>query len=135
MEDKKFNYFISILPSKKNVDDLILQSTAPLAIIILTKEFYQNNKDLKLFVTEYLKEDYKDYLFAGRPALYARIIKDIVREENIEKNLIKMKNIQKFLLANNEFKDKKIKDDKKNTPQKNKNTIENWSRIINPKGN
>mgnify|MGYP000184638519 FL=1 len=81
---------------------------------------------------------YRDYLFDGRPMLYARVVKDIFKdskkdEEEFTKNKIKkLKNIQKFL------KDK-VNDNEINseiypnslTKKSKNNSIDGWRKIIN----
>lgn len=135
----KYDDFISQNINEVNLDESILASTAPLAEIILTKKFYSGrNIELKDFTTNYLNENYRDYLFDGRPMLYARVVKDIFKdskkdEEEFTKNKIKkLKNIQKFL------KDK-VNDNEINseiyqnslTKKSKDNSIDGWRNIIN----
>ena len=120
-----------------NIDDLIFECTGPLAKIILTKEFYSGrNIELKDFTKDYLNEDYREYLFQGRPMLYARVVKDLFSNAKSDdksdknKSIEKVRNIQRFLSENRiiskteDLPKQKIKQD----------PIDGWRSIINPKG-
>ncbi|MFL1674439.1 hypothetical protein [Paenibacillus dendritiformis] len=75
---KYINEFLE-LNSKEDddVEKMLFLSIAVLSEVILDKKYFANNKDLKFFTNEVLEQDYKEYLFDSRPALYARIIRDL----------------------------------------------------------
>lgn len=137
--NNNYEDFISQNINEANLDKSILACTAPLAEIILTKKFYSGrNSELKDFTINYLDENYRDYLFDGRPMLYARIVKDIFKnskkdEEEFTKNKIKkLKNIQKFL--KDKAKDNGINSEiysNSLTKKAKDNSIDGWRKIIN----
>ena len=131
------NKFIYKEVNVNNIEDLVFECTSPLAKIILTKEFYSGrNIELKDFTENYLKEDYKDYLFHGRPTLYARVIRDLFDnsknndESKKNKSIDKVKSIQRFLNEKNMV-SKNSERPKQKTKQ---DPIDGWRSIINPKG-
>ncbi|APC44680.1 hypothetical protein ACI1T5_01000 [Lactococcus petauri] len=133
---ENYDSFITKEVNKNNIEDLIFECTAPLAKIILTREYYSGkNKEIKEFTKKYLNEDYRDYLFHSRPMLYARIIKDLIKvsknneDYEIENKIEKIKNIQRFLSEKtNQYNSSDIQTKKyKNDP------IEGWRNIINPR--
>ncbi|WP_421383365.1 hypothetical protein ACOJQI_02875 [Bacillus salacetis] len=124
------------------IENLLFLSVAVLSEIILDRLHFEKNKDLKEFTTEILLESYKDYLFDSRPALYARIIKDLrdYKMKNQDHFLQLEQNIQEFLSTkyNEEFEGNIQNETSKKTPsgdnkkQKNgnKKVIEGWRSII-----
>ncbi|MGM0320768.1 hypothetical protein IGI82_001901 [Enterococcus sp. AZ067] len=119
--------------SKSNQNEALFMICGVLARIIFTKDYYEKNIDLKNFTNKILKKGYKDYLFSNRNALYARVLRDIYKE-NEEKQLETINQILEFIKeVPSEKKDdnsKKIKETTKNQ----KSNIKSWSDIINPKG-
>lgn len=97
-----------------------------ISIIIFSKFFYNSNHDLKDFTKNYLKINYKEYVFKSRTLLYSRIIKDFyIHQSNTEKITTI---ITKFL------DDKFLDDESHNRKKKNKQSdvIGAWRKIINP---
>ncbi|MFT8425694.1 MAG: hypothetical protein ABF630_09555 [Liquorilactobacillus sp.] len=94
-----------------------------LAIIIFTKEFYDHNDKIKQFTKVYLKTEYKNYLFASRTSLYARIIKDFY---------INTSKIDFFKISIDLFLKDKIHIAHSKTKSSQKKIIEEWRNVINP---
>ncbi|MFI3685191.1 hypothetical protein VBH15_09535 [Vagococcus fluvialis] len=136
-----FEKFIELETTLKNLHSLKFFATGPLAEIIINKNLYSgNNKEIKEFTDVVMEIDYKDYLFAGRPSLYARVVKDIYREKDDEVVLQRLSRLKYFILehkdslinVDNELEIKK-KVQRKNKVKKKNNQILEWSSIINPK--
>ncbi|MDT2760387.1 hypothetical protein [Enterococcus xiangfangensis] len=139
MKNTKFENFLSLPIEKKFVEKIKYECTSPLADIILTKNYYRSNIELKEFTANYLQEDYKEYLFSARPALYAKVVRDIfvAAEKDNDKFILKIKGIRKFLsLAETDSNSDSALNKKNQTKSSsNSSTLRAWSKIINPKGN
>lgn len=133
----KYNHFLKLQVTEHHYKELLELIPGVLADIIFTKTYYIRNEDLKQFTTKILNEDYKDYLFVSRTPLYARVVKDIIRDEDKERVLKKIRNIKKFVLEESNKSDEiKNKDDvQKNKGKSAKDTVKDWSSIIFPRGN
>lgn len=120
--------FLSLKVNKKNLESLKFIVPGILAYIIINKELYSKNSDLKSFTKNYLNEDYKDYLFKSRTTLFARVVKDIIREKEDDISLKKISNIQNFLF------ERTVQNSKQNTRNtkipKSQDILKNWSEII-----
>lgn len=136
--NNKYNDLFNVTINYENIELIKYACTAPLAEIILTKKYYISNIELKNFTSQYLNEEYKDYLFAARPALYARVIKDIfkVEEKDYPKILSKAEAIKRFIDERNENNKYEKKENAKIEKSKNtqKSTLKEWSKLIYPEG-
>ncbi|MBB5150569.1 hypothetical protein [Ureibacillus thermosphaericus] len=127
--------FININISKKNSEIVLLLCIAVLSEIIFDREgYYSKNLELKEFTVKVLEKDYREYIFNARPALFARIVKDLRQSHN--KNIVQFlkiaKNIQVFLKKNIIYKsDNEEKQQKKvNKNNKNIDVIDAWRKVI-----
>ncbi|MGG1644311.1 hypothetical protein ACIFQM_24240 [Paenibacillus sp. NRS-1782] len=129
---------------KTNIEKLLFLSIPLLSEIILEKKYFSHNKDLKHFTNEILTQDYKDYLFDSRPALYARLIKDLRNSklEDLDYFIKLEKTIQGFMIAHPELNvgitsdDDDLKSVTKKTKSKNKTNpkvISDWRSVIESK--
>jgi hypothetical protein len=120
--------------NEEDLDKLLFLSVGVLSEIILEKKYYSHNKDLKDFANEILTQDYKDYLFDARPALYARIIRDLrkYKIENPEMFFNIEKSIQKFIAGNPELNAQPTKPKSSSEKKKKSNPkiISDWRSII-----
>ncbi|EAD0080786.1 hypothetical protein Y136_14990 [Listeria monocytogenes] len=131
--NKLFPPYLKKKYTKATIDEGIFMVPGVLSKIIFTKEYYENNPDLKEFTKNILSQDYRDYLFKNRNALYARVLRDILKADD-EKQLILINNILEFINNFSEEKKsspKKIKN--KDLKKEQKSDIKSWSNIINPK--
>lgn len=104
-----------------------------LSVIIFTRQFFDANEDLKIFTREYLKKDYKAYLFKSRTLLYSRIVKDLyIKNPNLHDTVIIL---SRFFKTFNNISEKTStrRIGKKRTSQQ--NIIHEWRRVINPEEN
>ncbi|WP_088815765.1 MULTISPECIES: hypothetical protein [Listeria] len=126
----KFLYeFINTDAGEENISNLYFLLPGVLAEVILTKKYYQKNIELKSFAAEVLKKEYLDYLFAARPAVYSRIVRDLIklRDENKKEAFKVIKNIQKFVES---F---EVESNQSKLKKKTSDPIDEWRNIINPK--
>lgn len=107
-----------------------------LAKIVLTKEIFSKNDDLKEFTKIFAENSYAEYLYRARPLLYSRLIKEFIKLESNQEVFDYFKLIRNFLIHNEvvlkveEVKEDNLKDiTKKNTIS---NDIKSWSKFINP---
>lgn len=135
---EKYKHFMRLKLKPDNLNAALELAPGVIADIIFTKNYYNRNKDLKEFTLKVLNKDYKDYLYKSRTLLYARIVKDLYREEDTDLLLESLYNIQNFI--SNE-KDVNIEDVKQSTNIKvshkksnHQKVINEWRSIINPKG-
>lgn len=131
--NKLFPPYLKKKYTKSTLNEGLFMVPGVLSIIIFTKEYYESNPDLKDFTKNVLFQEYRDYLFKNRNALYARVLRDILKAED-EKKLIFINNILDFTNNfskenENDLKKMKNKDLKKDQ----KSDIKSWSNIINPK--
>ncbi|EGP4907480.1 hypothetical protein [Enterococcus faecium] len=118
--------------SSSTQTEALFMISGVLAQIIFTKYYYDKNIDLKNFTSEILKRNYKEYLFSNRNTLYARVLRDIYKEDE-EKQLETINRILAFIYRETD-KDLGIRTKKNNESTKNqKSNIKSWSEIINPK--
>ncbi|EUJ26924.1 hypothetical protein MFLO_13670 [Listeria floridensis FSL S10-1187] len=105
------NMFPTFVKKKYTIttlDEGLFIISGVLSIIIFTKEYYANNTDLKEFTKNILFQEYKDYLFKNRNALYARVLRDILKT-NDEKQLILINSILEFIYNKKENDSKDVK--------------------------
>ncbi|WP_258728944.1 hypothetical protein [Bacillus atrophaeus] len=88
---KKLNNLLQI----QNEDNLKTSIYGFLSSLILSKELFKSNKDLKDFFKT-LKMDHKDYVYASRTLLVAHTIRK-VKKEDIKFSKTTVKNIIHFL--------------------------------------
>ncbi|EAD0740651.1 hypothetical protein NY11_14980, partial [Listeria monocytogenes] len=66
--NKLFPPYLKKKYTKATIDEGIFMVPGVLSKIIFTKEYYENNPDLKEFTKNILSQDYRDYLFKNRNA-------------------------------------------------------------------
>lgn len=104
-----------------------------LSVIVFTNYFFDTNKDLKIFTKDYLKKDYKEYLFKSRTLLYSRIVKDLyIRNPEPHATVVILVHFFKTFNNINTKASPKKKNKKRNSQQ---NIIHEWRRVINPEEN
>lgn len=119
--------------SKSNQSEALFMICGVLARIIFTKDYYEKNIDLKNFTNKTLRKSYKDYLFGNRNTLYARVLRDIYKEDE-EKQLETINQILDFIKENSSDEVGENSKKTKETTRNQKSNIKSWSEIINPKG-
>lgn len=136
----RFNEYIRTPINKQNADEISFLLCGIIADLILGKEYFTRNIEIRTFTTNILDEEYKDYLFASRTALYARIIKDLkVSILNDPDEFVKRaSNIKQFIEERKSKGDTQLemtqnKEEAKKRRNKRVDPIDEWRKIINPK--
>lgn len=129
-----YKKYINKKYTSNNIQEGLFIIPGILSNIIFTTNYFKRNFDIKEFSTNVLQEDYKEYLFQSRTALYARIIKDIIREKDEKKTINKINSILKFILDSNLENDSSNNKTQKNkiTKSKIQTDILGWVNVINP---
>ncbi|MBH0167569.1 hypothetical protein IHV12_21920 [Fictibacillus sp. 7GRE50] len=134
----KFQEYINIQITKNNINDISFLLYGILAELIFERNYFSKNSDIRSFTKEILQEDYKEYLFASRTSLYARIIKDIkLNALNDKYKFVQQaNNIKLFLQKSNVINEKFSPEQTNGNKIKKKNSvksdpIEEWRKIIN----
>ena len=113
---------------KQKFDYQILSIPAILSIIVLTKEYYPHNNELRQFTKDVLNADYKDYLFKSRTLLYSRIIKDFyINNQDIK---LLLKKVNAFIKENNGETNNRVKKDHQTTKVSNSKKRASQQEII-----
>ncbi|WP_368790980.1 hypothetical protein AB3Z09_11300 [Companilactobacillus farciminis] len=124
IENEFLNKNLSRLSSKSNPQEVRYYLMSIYGTILQSTSIFSKNIDIKPFVNSLpLEREMRDYLFSARPAVIARIIKEINKSN--DKNLYIFLDSAKKLIAVNPKSNKKItKTSKKNHSEKN-NYIDN----------
>lgn len=77
------------------------------------RDIFKSNVDIKGFILEVFKYDYKDYLYKARPALCSRLMNDIRKNKTYGEILQLNKAIIKYLKLNSDESTKNNKEKKK----------------------
>lgn len=131
--NKRFPSYLKYKYTKTTLEEGLFMIPGVLSQIIFTKDYFEKNSDLTEFTNKILLKEYKDYLFKNRNALYARVLRDILKEQE-EDQLFLINNILRFVYESS----LKRKTDQENNvdenfKKENKSVIKSWSDIINPK--
>jgi hypothetical protein len=139
----KFHEYINTQIKESNPGEVSFLLYGILADLIFEREYFTKNRDIEKFTTDILQEHYKEYLFASRTSLYARIVKDIKLNINNDKEkfIKKATNIKGYLREQEKI--DKENDDittiglsestlKRKTSGKS-DPIDEWRKIINSK--
>jgi hypothetical protein len=138
---KKFHEFIKTQVTANNMADVSFLLYGILAEVIFERGYFSKNSDIKTFTSDILQEDYKEYLFASRTSLYARIVKDMKLNiiNDTDKFLQKANNVKVFLKEHGEeaIRTNPTNEGSHTSKSKKKNTskndaIDEWRKIINP---
>ncbi|MCY7711886.1 hypothetical protein MH052_02675 [Bacillus altitudinis] len=141
--DERIKEYINIPISKKNTSEVSFLLYGILADVIFERYYFSKNIDIQYFTTKILQENYKEYLFASRTSLYARIIKDM--KVNITKDTNKFlqnaNNIKVFLQDRVNMEDLNTNSSNNTTEtisskrkrNSNNDPIDEWRKIINSK--
>lgn len=146
---KYVNEFLKLnVNETNNKEKLLFLSIALLSEVILDRKYFGNKNDLKNFTNEILSQDYRDYLFDSRPALYARLVNDLRKSsaKDFEKFVALEKNIQTFMEVipeisvsklpnqdNSDLQGASKKDRKKTKSRTNPQVINDWRSVIESK--
>lgn len=139
MINNKYNDFIKFKVNENNLDRILIILPGILAEIVLTKNFFSKNPDLRPFTEDILLASYRDYLFGSRTQLYARIIKDLF--EAMKKDQAKLiqqtNNLRQYIesyIENPQTTNVKDTDKNGTTKKDRKSTnvdmIDEWRKII-----
>ncbi|UAT31317.1 hypothetical protein K7T73_03525 [Bacillus badius] len=134
------NKYLQLEVSIDNKDDLLFLSIPLLSKVIIEKEIFKKNHELKNFTAQVFTKEYGSYLYDSRPLLYSRLIKELIYYKNEDEHYFF--NIQQNLMAF--LKDKIIdqsdenkvieKNKKERKPSKNnkgnKKVIDDWRSVI-----
>ncbi|BBM18391.1 hypothetical protein G15_2056 [Enterococcus avium] len=85
------------LDSRKNIDKLRLTMYGLLTSLILSKDLFPHNPDLRPFIDSIGLNYLKDYLFKNRTALLAKVSREIenMNDEQLKNLTIKLKTLFK----------------------------------------
>ncbi|MEH6945283.1 hypothetical protein [Bacillus sp. JJ722] len=109
-----FNQILS-LRKIKDVDLLKVNLYGYCSQVILSKELFNNNKELVEFIG-FLNFKYREYVFASRTIVISRVIRDIEKKDVEELNILR-ENIITFVSHKLEI---DVTAEKENTKSKNK---------------
>lgn len=80
------NEYLKLEVSVENKGDLLFLSIPLLSEIIIKKEVYKKNYELKDFTSQIFMKEYGSYLYDARPLLYSRLVKDLITLNEIDEN-------------------------------------------------
>lgn len=138
---KYLNQYIQLKNSNENIEELLFLSIPLLSKVVLEKDYYEHNPELKIFTDNVFNKEYSEYLYGSRPLLYSRLIKELLyfKKEDVDKfyeiqtNFINfLSNTEKNLKTETEIETDKL-DGVQNKSKKrrtNKKVIDDWRSII-----
>ncbi|MFQ6322533.1 hypothetical protein [Lactococcus garvieae] len=104
--DKQLKRKINSLSLNKNEEDMRLDLYSTLIPFLLSKEEFKRNADVRVFTDQLIiKKELKDYLFASRTQIVARIVREI--ESYDEEQLINNIEILKKYALNEKVQEKR----------------------------
>jgi hypothetical protein len=124
--------FTTLSISKSNLEVTSDMIPSILAKIILDKTLVHPNIELRPFANKIGHDEYKDYLFGSRTALFARLTKDAYITPSITVSDIKeLQNIvSEMLLWNKKSDTPQDAEPTKEKPSKSDSPLKQWKRII-----
>lgn len=126
--------FINMTISQRNLAELTHNLPSLFADVILDKKMIHPNIELKPFADRIGNQEYREYLFASRTALLARLIKDrFANNKNTVQDLQNLQLIFAEMLTWDQNSTKDAKEHQKKPAQKSKtkeSALKQWRRII-----